>query len=187
MTAIAEGKVEGAQAISIVPTGGPFSSFEEELKEPVTVDLPLAIGIPSTYIPNQDLRLRLYRRIASLRQESELEPLIVEFSDRFGPLPEMFQNLFYQMKVKLAADAAGLLSVSTEAGQIVLRYPALNENMSQRMLSDMGQSVRGGKNAYWCNFLKDDAWQDRLLEFLDRLKAKVITISANDEPVIDAL
>jgi hypothetical protein len=82
------------------------------------------------------------------------------------------------MRVKLASDAAGLLSVSTEAGQIILRYPALTENMSQRMLSDLGPSVRGGKNAYWCNFLKDEAWQDRLLDLLDRLKAKVITISS---------
>lgn len=176
MMAIAEGIVEGAQVTAIIPSDGPFSSFEEELKEPVTVDLPLAIGIPSTYIQNQDLRLRLYRRIASLRQESELEPLMAEFSDRFGPLPEMFHNLFYQMRVKLASDAAGLLSVSTEAGQIVLRYPALTENMSQRMLSDLGASVRGGKNAYWCNFLKDEAWQERLMDLLDRLKARVITV-----------
>ena len=180
MVAVSEGKTEGTQPFNIIPSGGPFSVFEEELKEPVTVDLPLAIGIPASYIPNQDLRLRLYRRIASLRQEGELDPLIAEFSDRFGPLPEMFQNLFYQMRIKLASDAAGLLSVSTEAGQIVLRYPALTENMSQRMLADLGPSIRGGKNAYWCNFLKDENWQDRLMDLLDRLKAKVITLPASD-------
>jgi transcription-repair coupling factor (superfamily II helicase) len=177
LNAVAEGKPGQQQPFPIVAAGGPFSSFEEELREPVTVDLPLAIGIPATYIPNQDLRLRLYRRIASLRQESELEPLVAEFSDRFGPLPEMFQNLFYQMRVKLRADAAGLLSVSTEAGQIIVRYPALTENMSQRILSDLGPNIRGGKNAYWCNFLKDEAWQERLMDLLDRLKAKVITIN----------
>jgi len=176
MQAVADGKISGAHAPSIIPIGGPFSSFEDEIKEPVTVDLPLAIGIPATYIPNQDLRLRLYRRIASLRLESELEPLAAEFSDRFGPLPEMLQNLFYQLKVKIASDAAGLISVSTEAGQIVLRYPALTENMAQRMLSDLGPSVRGGKNAYWCNFLKDESWQDRLMDLLHRLVAKTITL-----------
>ena len=175
MQAVSTGNSETRQLFNIIPTGGPFSSFEDELKEPVTVDLPLAIGIPAPYIPNQDMRLRIYRRIASLRDESELDPLVAEFSDRFGPLPGMFKNLFYQMRVKLAADAAGLLSVSTESGQIVLRYPALTENMSQRMLSDLGPSIRGGKNAYWCNFLKDEGWQDRLTDLLDRLKARVIT------------
>ncbi|PWH15747.1 MAG: transcription-repair coupling factor [Anaerolineae bacterium] len=150
------------------------SAFEMELKEPVTVDLPLPIGIPPSYIPSQDLRLRLYRRIAALREEHELEPLRAEFSDRFGELPPMFENLFYQMRVKLRADAAGLASVSVENGQIVLRYPALTENMAQRTLSDLGPGVRGGKNAYWCSFLKDSNWQERLLEVLDRLNQRVI-------------
>lgn len=153
-----------------------LSDFERELKEPVTVDLPLPIGIPASYIPSQDLRLRLYRRIAALREEHELEPLIAEFSDRFGKLPEMCENLFYQMRVKLRADAAGLASVGVENGQILLRYPALTENMSRRMLSDLGVGVRGGKNAYWCSFLKDDDWQERLLEVLDRLNKRVIDV-----------
>lgn len=170
-------------ALNLLPAGveessfaSQLSAFEQELKEPVTVDLPLAIGIPASYIHNQELRLRLYRRIASLRDEFELEPLISEFADRFGPLPEMFQNLFYQMRVKLRADSAGLLAVSVENGQIVLRYPALTENMSQRMLSDLGTGIRGGKNAYWCNFLKEEDWQERLLEALDRLNRRVVDV-----------
>ncbi|GAB4486518.1 MAG: transcription-repair coupling factor [Anaerolineales bacterium] len=169
--------------LNILPAGvedaafsAQLSDFERELKEPVTVDLPLAIGIPASYIPNQDLRLRLYRRIAALREEHELEPLVAEFTDRFGKLPEMFENLFYQMRVKLRADAAGLASVGVENGQIVLRYPALTENMTQRTLSDLGVGVRGGKNAYWCSFLKDDDWQERLLEVLDRLNKRVIDV-----------
>ncbi len=171
--------------LNILPAGveeaafsNQLSDFERELKEPVTVDLPLAIGIPASYIPNQDLRLRLYRRIAALREEHELEPLAAEFTDRFGKLPAMFENLFYQMRVKLRADAAGLASVGVENGQIVLRYPALTENMAQRTLSDLGVGVRGGKNAYWCSFLKEDNWQERLLEVLDRLNKRVIDVVA---------
>jgi transcription-repair coupling factor (superfamily II helicase) len=151
-----------------------FATFEHELKEPVTVDLPLAVGIPKSYVANQDLRLRLYRRLASLRDEGGVEALAAEFADRFGPPPPMVQNLFYQMKVKLRADSAGLLSVNAESGQIALRYPALTENMGQRMLSDLGPGIRGGKNAYWCTFLKGPDWQERLMEVLDRLNQRVI-------------
>jgi transcription-repair coupling factor (superfamily II helicase) len=64
-----------------------------------------------------------------------------------------------------------------ENGQIVLRYPSLTENMAQRMLSDLGPGVRGGKNAYWCSFLKDDDWPERLLEVLDRLNKRVIDVN----------
>ena len=153
-----------------------LSTYEQELKEPVTVDLPLAIGIPASYVHNQDLRLRLYRRIASMREEREIEPLLEEFSDRFGPLPEMAQNLFYQMRIKLRADAVGIQSVSLESGQIVLRYPVLNVSMAQRALPDLGPGVRGGKNAYWCNFVKEADWQERLLDALERLQGRVIDV-----------
>ncbi|CAG1012127.1 partial Transcription-repair-coupling factor, partial [Anaerolineae bacterium] len=76
------------------------SSLNLPLSLPVNVDLPLAIGIPSDYISDQELRLRLYRRIADLRDETELDALGSEFRDRFGQLPEMVQNLLYQMRVK---------------------------------------------------------------------------------------
>ncbi|MEJ5224711.1 MAG: transcription-repair coupling factor, partial [Anaerolineales bacterium] len=152
------------------------SILDIDIREPVTVNLPLAVGIPRTYIPNQDLRLRLYRRLAAIRDEADIEPFAAEFTDRFGPPPEMVQNLFMQMRIKLRAEAAGLQSVNTEAGQIVLRYPALNEGMAQRPLSDLGPGVRGGKNAYWCSFLKETDWQTRLLDVLDRLRARTVDV-----------
>ena len=138
--------------------------------------MPLAIGIPAAYVHNQDLRLRLYRRIASMREEREIDPLSEEFADRFGALPEMVQNLFYQMRVKLRADAVGIQSVSLESGQIVLRYPVLSETLAQHTLPDLGPGIRGGKNAYWCNIMKEENWQERLLEALDRLKSRVIDV-----------
>jgi hypothetical protein len=63
-----------------------FSSFNLPLSIPVNVELPLAVGIPVNYISDQDLRLRLYRRIADLRDETELDALGSEFRDRFGQL-----------------------------------------------------------------------------------------------------
>ena len=135
---------------------------------PVNVDLPLAVGIPSDYIADQDLRLRLYRRIADLRDEREIEALSVEFRDRFGPLPEMVEDLFYQMQVKLRAEQAGLSSINWESGQIVLRYPSNPEADAER-LPDLGSNIRGGRGAYWCNFGKDPDWKGRLLEVLSML------------------
>jgi transcription-repair coupling factor (superfamily II helicase) len=137
---------------------------------PVNVDLPLAIGIPEAYVPDTNLRLRLYRRLADLTDEAALEALTAEFTDRFGPLPEMITNLFYQMRVKLRAEKAGLISIGMESGQIVLRYPASPEGTDPKRLPDLGPGIRGGKNAYWCLFGRDLDWQERLLEVLERLQ-----------------
>ncbi len=146
-----------------------LASLTQPISMPVNVDLPLAVGIPASYIADQDLRLRLYRRIADLRDETEIDALASEFEDRFGELPEMVDNLFYQMRVKLRAEQAGLSSINWESGQIVLRYPSSSED-KERRLPDLGPEIRGGRNAYWCSFGRDDDWQEKLLDVLERLE-----------------
>ncbi|MBA7690046.1 Transcription-repair-coupling factor [subsurface metagenome] len=44
-----------------------------------------------------------------------------EFSDRFGSLPPEVKNLLYAVKIKTLAARAGIESISTEHGQIILR------------------------------------------------------------------
>ena len=145
------------------------SAFSLPLSMPVNVDLPLAVGIPAEYISDQDLRLRLYRRIADLRDETELDALGSEFRDRFGQMPQMTQNLLYQMRVKLRAEKAGLTSVNMEAGQILLKYAAPAEGSQPKRLPDLGNGVRGGRSAYWVTLSKEEVWTVKLLDVLARL------------------
>jgi transcription-repair coupling factor (superfamily II helicase) len=170
-----------AAAVKQARTLGGYEGIKLDLKSssldalqpmglPVNVDLPFAIGIPESYVPDTNLRLRLYRRLADVTDEAALEALAAEFDDRFGTLPEMVNNLFYQMRVKLRAERDGLVSVGMENGQIVLRYPAPPDGTEPKRLSDLGPGVRGGKNAYWCTFGKNPDWQMKLLDVLQLLE-----------------
>jgi transcription-repair coupling factor (superfamily II helicase) len=163
--AMSQGSVEGIPA-------APQSLVElrQPVPLPVTVDLPIATGIPSEYIADTDLRLRLYRRIADLRDEAEVDALSGEFEDRFGPPPDMVLSLFYQMKVKLLAEKAGLSAVSWEAGQFVLRYAGAGNGRAASRLNDLGPGVRGGRGAYWCTFPKDIDWMPELLRVLEIIR-----------------
>lgn len=69
------------------------------------------VDIPGDYVADYDLRLRLYRRIGDLRDETEIEALTSEFKDRFGELPEMVGDLFYQMRVKLCSERLEVLGI----------------------------------------------------------------------------
>jgi len=150
------------------------STFNLPLSLPVNVELPLAVGIPSEYISDQDLRLRLYRRLADLRDETELDALGSEFRDRFGQMPEMLQNLLYQMRVKLRAEKAGLNSVGMESsGQILLKYAAPVDGSEAKRLPDLGNGVRGGKSAYWVTVAKEEVWTIKLLDVLAQLGDKL--------------
>ena len=139
------------------------------LRSPVNVDLPLDVGIPAEYIPDGDLRLRLYRRLADTPDEDALTSLEEEFEDRFGPPPEMTRNLFYQMRVKRLAEATGLISVSAEGRSILLRYPPRPRGAAAL---PKRRGLLAGKDAYRLPFRRDDlSWKETLLRVLDDLRA----------------
>lgn len=144
---------------------------QREILLPVNVDLPFSVGIPSTYIADQALRLQLYRRLAGIRDLKQLEEIGSEFTDRFGPFPETVENLFFQLRVKLLAQEVGLASVTTEAEQIVFRYPPLPNGKENRNLPEVGLGTRVGKNAY--RFFPDggEDLKMNILKILERIQA----------------
>ena len=113
---------------------------------PVNVELPLDSAIPASYVPDKRTRLGLYRRMAELRSNEELNSLREEFADRFGPMPEAVENLFLQLSIKILAEKAGLVSITIENGQYALRFP---DNLLPEFLPIMGADVRIGKTAIW--------------------------------------
>jgi len=162
--------VRQIRQVSGLPGLEETSKLMRELSIAVAVELPLPTGIPSSYVSDQNVRLSLYRRIADVEDESGLEALAAEFEDRFGALPEQTVNLLYQMRVKLRAEEAGLVSVAAEGDHIVLRFPPLPETAPSRNLPAIGQKIRSGKNAYWMpvNF-SDEGWRDQLLDTLSAI------------------
>jgi transcription-repair coupling factor (superfamily II helicase) len=87
---------------------------------PPSVDLPLAAALPEEYVPDRDLRLRLYRRMAELATLDEWTALRKELEDRFGELPEAAENLLYQLRVKILAQRAGVDAVAMEGGVLIV-------------------------------------------------------------------
>ncbi len=88
---------------------------------PPTIDLPLAAYIPEDYVSDVNTRLSLYQSLVKLETTEQVEALADEFSDRFGTPPREVKNLLYAVKIKALAAKAGIESISTEEGQIILR------------------------------------------------------------------
>ncbi len=141
----------------------------QALPPTVNVDLPLDTTIPESYIPDLDMRLKLYRRIAETQTLEAIEHLRAEFADRFGPLPPPVENLLLQARVKILAIAAGLESIGLEHNQIVLRYPEGQEPPPGMNIP----GVRVGKTALWMNEGADNPQSvQNLLSVLQKLAAK---------------
>ena len=75
------------------------------------ISLGLSVLIPEAYVPDLGLRLGLYRRLADLRDEAELESFAAELVDRFGPLPDEVDNLLRVVALKQVCRRAGVEKV----------------------------------------------------------------------------
>jgi transcription-repair coupling factor (superfamily II helicase) len=169
-----------AAAVQRLRGGGKLpagSILRETSPQPASanVDLPLPASLPSNYIPDKETRLGLYRRMASLQTQSQLDALGEEFLDRFGPPPEAVRNLLFQLKIKLLAEQAGLASISAENGQFSLRFP---NKEPPYPLPGLGPIVRVGKTALWIAYDSLPDWQAKLVMVLEQLIAARLRVTA---------
>ncbi|MDY6957048.1 MAG: transcription-repair coupling factor [Pseudomonadota bacterium] len=100
---------------------GDIPSLESSQASVATVDLRLAALLPESYVPDVDLRLILYKRIAGAQDHKALRALQVELIDRFGLLPTPSKNLFMLAELKLRIAALGIrkLEAGPEKGRMV--------------------------------------------------------------------
>ena len=130
----------------------------------VDIDLPLPTALPADYISDRGFRLHLYRRMATLRNETELLQLRQELEDRFGPAPKEVDSLLYLLRVKILSDRAGVEGISIENGQILIHLPGADQRFRA---GDLEPDVRRSKRGLWIP--RSGAWQVRLESLLQSL------------------
>ncbi len=82
-----------------------------------------AVLIPESYVADLSLRLSLYRRIADVKERSEIDELALELADRFGKLPDEVENLLNIVAIKIACRSANIekLEAGPKGAVIVFR------------------------------------------------------------------
>jgi transcription-repair coupling factor (superfamily II helicase) len=92
---------------------------------PVRLDLPGSAYLPDDYIEASGAKLEAYRRFGQIRNEADAEAVRSELRDRYGPIPEPVEGLFTAVRVRLAAEAAGVPEVRVEERQVTLKWARL--------------------------------------------------------------
>ena len=88
----------------------------EVVEEPLDPELKIDADarIPATYVEDERVRLKFYKRLASSRDLREVSSTLADLSDRFGPAPEAVARLGALMRVKVAARDLGLALVAVK-------------------------------------------------------------------------
>ncbi len=90
---------------------GTEPELENLVPQSTEIDLQIPALIPDHYLPDVQLRLQFYKRIASSASETALDDLQVEMIDRFGLLPDPTKNLFAVSALKQKVEKLGIKKI----------------------------------------------------------------------------
>ena len=94
---------------------------EEEVAE-VRIELPVDAHLPHDYIPSERLRLEIYKRLAEVRTDDDVDEVRVELVDRYGKPPEEVESLLTVARFRARCRQVGVREV-TLAGKNVRFAP----------------------------------------------------------------
>lgn len=121
--------------------------FVEEIKQDgyyvdsCTIETDLEIFIPDTYVSDIVERLKLYKRLDSIEEDSEAEKLKIELTDRFGKIPKQTEELFEVVILKRLAKKLAIEKLFIKRGKMIAYFITDKE-------SDFFQGETFGKIIY---------------------------------------
>ena len=86
------------------------------------LNLGLNIRIPGEYIPEENQRLQMYKRVARVETESQLADVGTELEDRYGPPPQAVRNLLDYASLKLLCTRVGVNAIDRKRDQVTFKF-----------------------------------------------------------------
>jgi transcription-repair coupling factor (superfamily II helicase) len=141
------------------------------------IRLPIPARLPEAYVANVNQRLVLYKRLASSREDADVDRIRDEILDRFGALPAEAENLIGVIRLKVLARKLGVVAVDAASGELVLTA-AENPNIDPQRLVDLLTQANAGLRVgpgHKIIAAAPDADPGRMLERAQRLLASLGT------------
>jgi len=155
------------------------------------LNLGLNIRIPGEYVPEENQRLQMYKRVARVETESQLGDVGAELEDRYGPPPPPVRNLLDYASLKLLCMRVGVNAIDRKRETVTFKFRQ-NAAVDPEQLARFVSAQRGAQftpDGMLKFALKATAAEDVLrglrtvLEQLASAEAATTTPAIADEPL----
>ena len=101
------------------------------------INLGISIRIDADYIPEENQRLRMYKRIAAAQTQPDLDDVLAEMKDRYGDPPQSVLNLLSAGEIRLHCQQLGIAQLDRKRTQIELPNPSGNKKQPIKSFVEM--------------------------------------------------
>jgi transcription-repair coupling factor (superfamily II helicase) len=100
-----------------------------EIKGESTEELPatqlnlgISVRIDESYVPEENQRLRLYKKIAGAKNEAEINEIRAELEDRYGAPPDATVFLLEASLIRLECERIGIAQIDRKRAELHIRF-----------------------------------------------------------------
>ena len=113
--------------------GADVIGFEDGDEEDVElrIELPVDATVPEDYIPHERLRLEAYTKFAAARSGEQVDDVLEELADRYGPVPEATARLAALARLRALAAELGVREIVAQGKSV--RFAPVDLPESARM------------------------------------------------------
>ncbi|HEX3510170.1 MAG TPA: transcription-repair coupling factor [Solirubrobacteraceae bacterium] len=123
-----------------VSEAGPVGE-EDAAPEPVRLDVNVDAYVPADYIPYEQAKIDVHRRVAGAVEVAEVEGLREELEDRFGELPEPLENLLALQRARIKFGQAGARTVSFHDERLAVVPIELDSRRARRLREELPEAL----------------------------------------------
>jgi transcription-repair coupling factor (superfamily II helicase) len=113
----------------------------EELAEPVRLDVNVDAYVPADYVPYEQAKIEVHRRVAGAFEVADVEELREELEDRFGPVPEPLENLLALQRARIKFGQAGVRTVSFRGDRLAVTPVELDSVRAKRLHEELPEAL----------------------------------------------
>src|SRR4051794_12214576 len=124
-------------------------SDDEDLREPVRLDVNVDAYIPADYIAYEQAKIDVHRRIAGAREVADLGVLREELEDRFGEVPQPLLNLLALQQARIKLGQAGARAVSFRGDRLAVTPIDLDAERAKRLKEALPDSTYEPGRSQW--------------------------------------
>lgn len=120
------------------------SKEDYESQTEVLMELEYTGFIPNTYVQNPQTKMEIYKKIAAIQKNEELDSVYTEMTDRFGPIPEEVSSLLSLAQIRIICKKLNIASIKEHNGIASVEFSKVSDisvNKVLRLISESGGSV----------------------------------------------
>ena len=157
---------------------------ESSDERPATqLSLGIALRIDESYVPEENQRLRLYKKIAGATSQTAVAEVRAEMEDRYGAPPDATVYLLEAAQLRLECERMGIAQVDRRRGELQIRFmenaavdPAHLMRMVARNAKRGAQFTPQGLLKYPLVAMRPDEVLLEIHEVLEKLAAAPVVV-----------